>query len=193
MPQPQLILGSSSTYRRQLLEKLRLNFTQVSPSIDEAPRHGEPANQLCSRLAHAKARALITQHPNCIIITSDQAAAVSGQILGKPYTRDNAIKQLEECSGKTVTFYTAVCVYDGKNQLHEDMDTFEVEFRQLTQLQIENYIDEESPLDCAGSFKSEGLGIALFKQLRGTDPNTLIGLPLIKLVDLLAKAGINIL
>jgi len=192
MPQPQLILGSSSAYRRQLLEKLKLNFTQVSPSVDETPALDEPAEQLCRRLANAKARALIIKHPGCIIITSDQTATASGQILGKPYTRVNAIKQLEGCSGKTVTFYTAVCVYDGKNQLYEDMDTFEVEFRSLTRPQIEKYLDEENTLDCAGSFKSEGLGIALFKQLRGTDPNTLIGLPLIKLVDLLAKVGINI-
>lgn len=190
---PQLILGSSSPYRRQLLEKLRLKFTQISPSIDESATERESAELLCRRLAKQKAHALIARHPTSVIITSDQCAAANGQILGKPLTRENAINQLIACSESTVTFYTAVCVYDGKGQLLEDIDTFEVDFRKLKKRQIEHYVDIESPLDCAGSFKSEGLGIALFKRLRGDDPNTLVGLPLIKLVDLLSKAGIDVL
>jgi MAF protein len=193
MHTPHIILGSSSKYRRQLLEKLKISFKQLSPDIDETPHPQEPASNLCQRLARSKAEALALLHPQAVIIASDQCAALGDAILGKPGTRDGATTQLKACNGRTVRFFTAICVYDGKGGYLEDMDTFDVTFRSLSQSQIERYVDIDQPLDCAGSFKSEGFGIALFSQMSGNDPNTLIGLPLIKLIDLLEKAGIQIL
>lgn len=188
-----IILGSSSKYRRQLLEKLKISFEQLSPGVDETPNPQESAPDLCQRLARSKAEAIARLHPQAIIIASDQCAALDGAILGKPGTRDGALAQLKACSGRTVRFFTAICVHDGKGNYFEDMDTFDVTFRALSQCQIERYVDIDQPLDCAGSFKSEGLGIALFSRMSGNDPNALIGLPLIKLVDLLEKAGVQIL
>jgi MAF protein len=193
MKTPHIILGSSSKYRRQLLEKLKISFEQSSPDVDETPLEGEKGPDLCRRLARNKAEAVARQHPQAVTIASDQCAALGETILGKPGTRDNAIAQLEACSGSKVSFFTAVCVHDGKGGFFEDMDTFDVTFRHLDRSQIERYVDTDQPLDCAGSFKSEGFGIALFSGMSGNDPNTLIGLPLIKLVDLLAKAGVRIL
>lgn len=193
MNMPRIILGSSSNYRRQLLEKLNITFEQISPDVDETPAPQESPFELCQRLARNKAEAIASIHPEAIIIASDQSAALGSEILGKPGTRTNAIAQLEACSGKTVRFNTAVCVYDGKGSFLNDVDSFDVTFRTLSLPQIERYIDIDQPLDCAGSFKAEGFGITLFSSMRGSDPNTLIGLPLIKLIDLLGKAGLQIL
>lgn len=193
MLKPRIILGSSSKYRKQLLEKLKLDFEQCSPDIDETPHQDEPAEVLCLRLAQAKAQALSLRHCDAIIIASDQTACLGSRILGKPGDRDNAIVQLMACAGNTVHFFTALCVYDGKGNFLNAVDTFDVTFRHLTPAQIERYVDNDQPFDCAGSFKSEGFGITLFSSLCGTDPNTLIGLPLIKLIDLLEKAGISVL
>jgi septum formation protein len=193
MNAPRIILGSGSSYRRQLIEKLKLKFEQTSPDIDETPHLGESGPDLCQRLARQKAEVIALRHPRAIIIASDQCAVLDSVILGKPGTRDNAIAQLQACAGKTVRFFTALCVYDGRSEFLDTIDTFDVTFRNLTQQQIERYVDADQPLDCAGSFKSEGYGITLFSSLSGNDPNTLIGLPLIKLIDLLEKVGISVL
>jgi len=191
MSQPRIILGSGSSYRRQLLEKLRLAFEQISPDIDETPYPDESAPDLCRRLARQKAEAISKHHPHAVIIASDQCAVLGSNIVGKPGTRENAIAQLHASAGKTVQFVTGLCVYDGRGAFFETIDTFDVTFRHLTRQQIERYVDADQPLDCAGSFKSEGYGITLFSNLNGKDPNTLIGLPLIKLIDLLEKVGIR--
>jgi septum formation protein len=193
MSSPRIILGSGSSYRRQLLEKLKLIFEQLSPDIDETPHPGESAPDLCQRLARSKANVISGLHPDAIVIASDQCAALGATLLGKPGTRDNAIAQLQACSGKTVRFFTALCVYDGNGRLFDDIDSFDVTFRELSQRQIERYVEIDQPLDCAGSFKSEGYGITLLRRMNGDDPNTLIGLPLIKLIDLLEKAGVSVL
>jgi len=193
-----LLLASSSIYRQQLLEKLQLPFSMASPDIDESLRAHEDPRDYVQRLAIEKAKALANDYPNHIIIGSDQCAVleVDGQqvILGKPHTVENALKQLSQASGKQVTFLTGLCVFNSQTQQEVSLvEPFSVHFRTLTQAQIERYIEQESPLDCAGSFKSEGLGIRLFSALEGRDPNSLIGLPLIALVDLLEQQGIEVL
>jgi MAF protein len=197
MPQP-LLLASSSLYRQQLLAKLQLPFDCASPDIDESLLVNETAHNYVQRLAIEKAKALKDQFPNHIIIGSDQCAIleVNGQqkILGKPHTIENAVKQLTDCSGKKVTFLTGLCCFNSESQQTLALvEPFSVHFRQLTEAQIRRYIEQEMPLDCAGSFKSEGLGIRLFSALEGRDPNSLIGLPLIALVDLLEKMGVEVL
>jgi 7-methyl-GTP pyrophosphatase len=193
-----LLLASSSIYRQHLLEKLQLPFSMASPDIDESLRAHEDPRGYVQRLAIEKAKALANDYPNHIIIGSDQCAVleVDGQqvILGKPHTVENALKQLSQASGKQVTFLTGLCVFNSQTQQEVSLvEPFSVHFRTLTQAQIERYIEQESPLDCAGSFKSEGLGIRLFSALEGRDPNSLIGLPLIALVDLLEQQGIEVL
>jgi MAF protein len=197
MPQP-LLLASSSLYRQQLLAKLQLPFDCASPDIDESLLVNETAHNYVQRLAIEKARTLKDKFPNHIIIGSDQCAIleVNGQqnILGKPHTIENAVKQLTDCSGKKVTFLTGLCCFNSESQQTLALvEPFSVHFRQLTEAQIRRYIEQEMPLDCAGSFKSEGLGIRLFSALEGRDPNSLIGLPLIALVDLLEKMGVEVL
>ncbi len=193
-----LLLASSSIYRQHLLEKLQLPFSMASPDIDESLRAHEDPRDYVQRLAIEKAKALANDYPNHIIIGSDQCAVleVDGQqvILGKPHTVENALKQLSQASGKQVNFLTGLCVFNSQTQQEVSLvEPFTVHFRTLTQAQIERYIEQESPLDCAGSFKSEGLGIRLFSALEGRDPNSLIGLPLIALVDLLEQQGIEVL
>jgi MAF protein len=193
-----LLLASSSAYRKQLLEKLQLPFTCASPNIDESIQLDESPHNYVQRLAIEKAKALKDDFPNHIIIGSDQCAVLeaNGQqyVLGKPHTVENAIQQLSQASGKSVTFLTGLCVYNSATQQQISLvEPFIVHFRNLTRPQIERYIDQENPLDCAGSFKSEGLGIRLFSALEGRDPNSLIGLPLIALVDLLEQQGIQVL
>ncbi|MGK0404975.1 MAG: MAF protein [Oleispira sp.] len=193
-----LLLASSSAYRKQLLEKLQLPFTCASPNIDESIQLDESPHNYVQRLAIEKAEALKDDFPNHIIIGSDQCAVLeaNGQqyVLGKPHTVENAIQQLSQASGKSVTFLTGLCVYNSATQQQISLvEPFIVHFRNLTRPQIERYIDQENPLDCAGSFKSEGLGIRLFSALEGRDPNSLIGLPLIALVDLLEQQGIQVL
>lgn len=188
-----LILASTSPYRRQLLERLKLPFDVASPKIDESPLPGETPHELVLRLSELKARAVATNHDNALIIGSDQVAVLNGEILGKPGNRQNAITQLTKCSGNSVVFHTGLCLLDtGNGGAQLDDVLFEVRFRALTQKQIERYIDSEQPFGCAGSFKAESLGITLFERLRGDDPTALIGLPLIRLTSMLAATGISL-
>ena len=196
MPKPTIILASSSVYRQALLQRLRLNFTCESPDIDESPLPQEAAKSLVQRLATQKAQTIANNHQysNTYIIGSDQVATLEGSILSKPHNHKNAVKQLNHCNGKTVSFVTGLCLFNCNTMTANTIvENFSVTFRQLTAIQIENYLRLEEPYDCAGSFKMEGLGISLFKQLQGDDPNSLIGLPLIKLNDLLLEAGIDTL
>jgi MAF protein len=193
-----ILLASSSRYRKQLLEKLELPFDCASPNIDESILDSESPEHYVHRLAINKAKALAKEYPNHLIIGSDQCAVIEidqqEKILGKPHTVENAIKQLSQSSGRTVTFLTGLCVYNSATQQEVSLvEPFNVHFRQLTLPQIERYIEQEQPLDCAGSFKSEGLGIRLFSALEGRDPNSLVGLPLIALIDLLQQQGIPVL
>ncbi len=189
-----LVLGSSSPFRKALLEKLDLSFDCDSPDIDETPLKNESPKDMVVRLAKLKAQAIAERHPQSIIIASDQCATLDGEIIGKPHNHENAVKQLKKASGRAVTFYTSLCVYNaGTNQFEETVEPFYVYFRELTDQQIENYLQKEQPYNCAGSFKSEGLGISLFERLEGDDPNTLIGLPLIKLIQMLDKFHIHVI
>jgi septum formation protein len=188
-----LILASTSPYRRQLLERLRLPFIVSSPKIDESPLPGETPHELVLRLSASKARAVASQHSGGLIIGSDQAAVLDGEILGKPGNRSNAVAQLEKCSGNSVIFHTGLCLFDaGGGEMQLDDILFEVKFRTLMRLQIERYIDNEQPFDCAGSFKAESMGITLFEYMHGDDPTALIGLPLIRLTTMLQNAGIQL-
>ncbi|MCG6940081.1 MAG: Maf family nucleotide pyrophosphatase [Thiohalocapsa sp.] len=191
---PQLVLASTSPFRRELLARLGLPFATAAPDVDESVRPGEDAGQLVLRLAEAKARAVAAQFPRALIIGSDQVAEFGGRILGKPGSRERAIEQLSEASGRTLVFRTGLCLLraaDGHTRCA--CDDFKVHFRVLRSAQIAAYVDREQPFGCAGSFKSEGLGIALFERLEGTDPNALVGLPLIRLVDMLAAEGVDVL
>jgi MAF protein len=189
-----LVLASSSLYRRALLEKLGLPFSCVSPAIDEAPSPGETAHALVARLATKKAQALAVHHPDSWIIGSDQVACLDDAILGKAGNHANAFAQLRACSGRRVEFLTGLCLLDSRSgQAQTIVEPFVVVFRLLSDSQINHYLERERPFDCAGSFKAEGLGIALFERLEGDDPNALIGLPLIRLVTLLQQAGVDIL
>ncbi len=181
-----LILASSSPYRRELLQRLRLPFECASPDIDESPLPGESAEQLVKRLAESKARALSQHYPDHLIIGSDQAAVNGSQILGKPHTIERATEQLKAASGKSVSFLTGLCLLNsqsGRSQV--DCVPFTVHFRDLDDARIRRYLEAEQPFDCAGSFKAEGLGVSLFRSTEGEDATSLIGLPLIRLVDML--------
>ncbi|WP_169719906.1 Maf family protein [Marinobacterium litorale] len=192
--QPALILASSSPFRRALLEKLGLTFLSESPDIDESQHADESAEQLVARLALEKARTVAGNHPNALVIGSDQVACIDGTVLGKPHTEPRAIEQLRAASGRQVRFSTGLCLYNSADNSYQlDVVPFDVHFRTLSDKQIRAYIQREQPLNCAGSFKSEGLGIALFEKLEGDDPNTLIGLPLIRLIAMLEKAGLDVL
>jgi len=188
-----LLLASSSKYRRSLLEKLHLKFECASPDIDETPQQGESPQAYVERLSIEKAKALAAQYPDYLIIGSDQCAVLNGEIIGKSHTTENAFKQLKNSSGQKVSFLTGLCLYDASEGSYQSLvEPFHVHFRELTDEQIHSYIRLEQPLDCAGSFKSEGLGICLFEKLEGRDPNALVGLPLIALTDLLNKQGIQL-
>ena len=186
-----LILASTSRYRRELLERLRLPFHVARPDVDESPLTEEAPPALAQRLARAKALAIAAEHPESWIIGSDQVAALESRALGKPGTRENAISQLRTMSGREVRFHTAVCLAHGE-ALIEAMDTTLVRFRTLETDEIERYVDAEQPLDCAGSFKSEGLGITLFEHIESRDPTALVGLPLIVLSKMLREAGFSL-
>ncbi|MCG9746117.1 Maf family nucleotide pyrophosphatase [Shewanella sp. Isolate8] len=191
---PSIILASTSVFRQSLLQKLAIKFDTCAPEVDETPIAGEPAQELVTRLALAKAKAGAQGRQSGLIIGSDQVAVVDGDIIGKPLTRANAIAQLERVSGKSITFYTGLALFNAANESHEVIcEPFVVHFKTLTSKQIQYYVDTEQPLYCAGSFKSEGLGIALFERLEGRDPNTLVGLPLIALTEMLLKQGVDIL
>jgi len=189
-----LVLGSTSPFRKTILEKLNLPFECAKPNIDETALLNETPQALVERLAIEKAQAVANEFPNALIIGSDQVAVCDGEILGKPHNFDNGVKQLTKFSNKAVTFYTGLCVLDSENNSVKSLiEPFNVHFNPLTQTEIESYLHAEQPYNCAGSFKSEGLGICLFKKLEGDDPNTLIGLPLIKLVSLLKAQGLDVL
>ena len=190
----QLVLASTSPYRRELLERLGLPFETASPNVDETEVGGETPEQLVERLAESKARAVAKSHPDALIIGSDQVAVLDNQILGKPGNHETAVQQLSNASGKNVLFLTGLCLLNtatGKAQTN--VNIFSVKFRQLSASQINNYLQREKPYDCAGSFKSEGLGISLFEKMEGDDPNTLIGLPLITLINMLSAEGVGVL
>lgn len=189
-----LILASTSPYRKALLEQLHLEFDCARPQADESPVAGEPVEQMVVRLAELKARAVAAEYPDALIIGSDQSAVLDGRVLTKPGNRDNALRQLRASSGRKITFHTGLCVLNsatGKAQTA--CVPFAVVFRELSDAVIEHYLDSEQPYNCVGSFKSEGLGIALFERFEGEDPNTLIGLPLIRLGELLRNEGFEIL
>lgn len=188
-----IVLASTSPFRQQLLAKLEIPFTIASPNCDETPMENETPEQLVERLALEKAASCPLSQPS-LVIGSDQVCVIDGKIVGKPLTRENAIRQLQQQSGKAITFYTGLAVYNSDSKQSDVIiDTVVVHFRDLSRSAIENYIDKEQPLYCAGSFKCEGLGIALFDKIESSDPNSLIGLPLIRLVDLLHKHGVEVL
>ncbi len=194
MSRLRLVLASSSPYRRQLLEKLGLPFETISPEIDESAQPGEHPEALVARLAEHKARAAASHYPDALIIGSDQVAVLDGTIVGKPGSHANAVRQLQAASGKKIIFHTGVCLLNSRTgKTQTEAVPYTVVFRRLGRQQIENYLRKEQPYNCAGSFKSEGLGIALFERFEGEDPNTLIGLPLIRLVDMLEREGMAII
>ncbi|WP_006788498.1 Maf family nucleotide pyrophosphatase [Thiorhodospira sibirica] len=191
---PPLVLASSSPFRAQLLAQLGLQFQCVSPDIDESPQPDETAPALVQRLAIAKAQAVASHHPQALIIGSDQCALLNGQILGKPGHHANAVAQLRAARGQWVVFHTGLCLLNSASgHLQVDEVAYQVQFRPLSDAQIEHYLQREQPYQCAGSFKSESLGIALFERMQGDDPSALIGLPLIRLVTMLHAEGLCVL
>ncbi len=189
----QLVLASTSPFRQQLLAKLDIPFITAKPDCDETPLKNETPETLVIRLAEQKARSCIIETPS-LVIGSDQVCVIDNQIVGKPHTREKAIEQLLSQSGKAITFYTGLALFNSSTQKSQVvLDKFTVHFRQLTQTMVESYVDKEMPLNCAGSFKSEGLGIALFEKLEGDDPNSLVGLPLIQLIKLLENESFPVL
>ncbi|MGS1079732.1 Maf family protein [Pseudoxanthomonas beigongshangi] len=186
-----LLLASTSRYRRELLERLRLPFHVARPDVDETTGPDEPPASLAARLASLKAAAIAANHPEAWVIGADQVAEVDGQAIGKPGHRDAAIAQLTAMSGRAIRFHTALCLL-GDEVRHEASDVTTVRFRALSAEEIERYVDTEQPFDCAGSFKSEGLGITLFEAIDSQDPTALIGLPLIALSRLLREAGFHL-
>lgn len=191
---PKLILASTSPYRRELLGRLGLPFDVANPQTDESSLPNEAPEALALRLSEAKARAVASDHPDALIIGSDQVATVDGKIYGKPGTHERAVSQLRELSGKTVNFFTGLCLLNAKNGRTEvrGVPTL-VKFRDLSNSEIENYLRREPAYNCAGSAKSEGLGIALLASMQGDDPNALVGLPLIALCDMLRNQGVRVL
>ncbi|NVZ77490.1 septum formation inhibitor Maf [Pseudomonas gingeri] len=188
-----LLLASSSVYRRELLDRLRLPFTCSSPDIDESHQPGESAEALVRRLAEEKAHALSASHPRHLIIGSDQVAVLDGHIIGKPHTFDKAREQLLAASGARVTFLTGLALLNSQSgHCQVDCVPFTVHMRRLDPARIERYLRAEQPYDCAGSFKAEGLGVSLFQRTEGPDATSLVGLPLIRLVDMLLAEGVEI-
>ncbi|MEY2993426.1 MAG: hypothetical protein RL357_361 [Pseudomonadota bacterium] len=195
MQQPNLsvILGSTSVYRKELLTRLGIAFTTAKPEVDETPWPDESPFALAQRLALAKAKAVAAQRPDAVVIGSDQVADLNGQPLGKPGSHDRAVAQLQAMSGQTIQFHTAlsvVCLASGFER--SDVATVRVVFRTLKDDEIERYLRAEQPYDCAGSAKSEGLGIALLSKIDSDDPTALIGLPLIRTCELLRAAGVQV-
>lgn len=190
----QLILASSSVYRRELLERLQVPFITHSPDIDEAPLSGELPQQTALRLAQAKARKVGDEHPEALVIGCDQVAMLDDVQLGKPYTNERATKQLQMMRGRKVTFHSALCLFNAKTgNIQAEVVPYDVYFKALTDAQIKTYLDKEQPYHCAGSAKSEGLGIALIEKMTGDDPNALIGLPLIRLIAMLNNENVNVI
>ncbi len=189
-----LVLGSTSPFRKALLEKLHINFECDSPDIDETPLENEPVEEMVVRLAIAKAQVISARHPDALIIGSDQSAVLNGEKLSKPGNYENAFKQLTRASGQKITFQTGLCLLNTTTgNIQSCCVPYTVVFKELTPTMIENYLHKEEPYNCAGSFKSEALGIALFERFEGSDPNSLFGLPLIQLVNFLENEGFSIL
>ena len=194
MNSPQIVLASTSPFRRELLQRLGFSFKTANPLTDETPLAGEMPENTALRLSEAKARAVAAAYPNALIIGSDQVACLDGEVFGKPGTHDNAVRQLQKMRGRTVNFFTGLCLLNtrtGRAQTR-GVPTL-VTFRELSDEEIENYLCREQPYNCAGSAKSEGLGIALIARMEGDDPNALIGLPLIALCDLLREEKVKTL
>ncbi len=192
MTRPPLILGSTSRYRRELLQRLRLPFEAVAPQVDETPLPGEAPAALAQRLALAKAREVAGRHPQAVVIGSDQVAELDGEAIGKPGTHERAVAQLQRMSGRTLVFHTAVavaCMAQGFERV--ELAPVRVTMRQLRAAEIERYLRLEQPYDCAGSAKSETLGIALLSAIESDDPTALVGLPLIRTCALLREAGLD--
>ncbi|HKM37081.1 MAG TPA: nucleoside triphosphate pyrophosphatase [Thiopseudomonas sp.] len=190
---PPIVLASSSSYRRELLARLQLPFTCHSPEIDETPLRNESPQALVQRLALTKARALAEHYPEHLIIGSDQVAVLDNQIIGKPGHAEGATQQLSAASGRSVVFLTGLAVIDTRTDIEQvDLVPFTVHFRSLSAALIQRYIALEQPFDCAGSFKSEGLGVSLFKATEGSDATSLVGLPLIRLCDMLNACGVAV-
>jgi len=189
-----IVLGSTSPFRKALLERLCIDFVCDSPDIDETPLHDEPITEMVVRLAIEKAKAISDRHPDSLIIGSDQSALLNGEKLSKPGNFDNAFQQLTRASGQKITFQTGLCLLNSTTgKIQSCCVPYTVVFKVLSAKMIESYLRKEQPYNCAGSFKSEGLGIALFERFEGDDPNALIGLPLIQLVNFLANEGFSIL
>lgn len=189
-----IVLGSTSPFRKALLQRLHIDFICDSPNIDETPLKDEPVEDMVVRLAIGKAQVIASNHPDALIIGSDQSAVLEGKKLSKPGNFDNAFKQLTRASGKKITFQTGLCLLNTRTgNIQSICVPYTVVFKKLTPNMIENYLHKEEPYNCAGSFKSEGLGIALFERFEGSDPNALIGLPLIELVNFLDNEGVSIL
>lgn len=193
MPQPKLVLASSSPFRKMLLERLLVPFETINPDIDETPMIGETPLQLVKRLAVEKAQAVASDYPNSLIIGSDQVAMHGEEIVGKPHTHERAVSQLRSASGKEIKLFTGLALINSETKtLQADVIPFTVYFKQLSEEVIENYLRKEEPYNCAGSVRAEGLGIALLKRFEGDDPNALIGLPLIRLISMLEKEHYNL-
>jgi septum formation protein len=189
-----LILASSSEYRRELLLKLQIPFSNVSPHVDETPLAGEKPQETALRLAQIKAKKVGSDYPHALVIGCDQVATLDDEQLGKPLNHANATKQLQKMRGREVTFHSALCLYNAATgNMQAEVVPYVVRFRQLTDEQIESYLSKEQPYHCAGSAKSEGLGIALIERMLGEDPNALIGLPLIKLISMLQNENVNVI
>lgn len=191
---PTLVLASTSAYRKELLTRLGLPFTTAAPEVDETPLPDEIPPQLVRRLAELKARAVAARYPGALIIGSDQVAVIDGQILGKPGNHERAVAQLRLASGKRLDFFTGLCLFNAaSSSLQVEVVSFGVVFRRLSDQQIENYLRREQPYHCAGSFKSEALGVALCERFDGEDPSALIGLPLIRLVRMLERENVSVI
>lgn len=189
-----LVLASKSPYRRSLLDRLKISYSCDSPDIDESPLAGESIEDMVVRLAASKARAVAHRHPHALVIGSDQSAALNGRALSKPGNFENALAQLGQASGQRIVFQTGLCLLNtGSGREQTACVPYTVVFRELTKDKIERYLKKEQPYNCAGSFKSEGLGISLFEKFEGEDPNALIGLPLIRLIEFLENEGLDVL
>lgn len=188
-----LVLASTSIYRSELLKRLKIPFQTAAPNVDETPLPGESARATSARLSHEKALAVSTNYPDALIIGSDQVALLEGQHLGKPLTHNNAVKQLRSMRGKTTVFYTALTLLNSRTgNMQTEVAENHVTLRHLDDDEIEAYLLKEQPYHCAGSAKSEGLGIALMSRMSGDDPNALIGLPMILLVDMLRRENVRL-
>ncbi len=189
-----LILASTSPYRKALMDRLQLEYECVTPEVEEMAMEDESIDSMVKRLARLKAHAVADQYKTALIIGSDQSAVLNGKPLTKPVYHENAVKQLQQASGQRIVFHTGLCVLNTKTgKEHLICEPYAVVFKELTDAMIENYLKKEEPYNCAGSFKSEGLGITLFEKFEGEDPNSLVGLPLIKLVEILEQEGVRLL